>query len=117
MEFSQIRVGDMITEVNGFRLNTPRAVIEVVPEGTKIRLATDRIGIGHCLYHDHHEVEVERHLNSEAFVIISDALLLMAERLEREGHSSTGTRVVMEEWHRFSSPDTDTQIILRPSTP
>lgn len=129
MDLSGLKVGDMVTAVNGYAID-PEPVIEIHPSGTRVRL-TDSWGESQrWLYSDQHyveiagapdalmtrtdEVEVELVLPAEAFVIISDSLLHMAEQIEANGGTAPQTRAVLKALHRFSTPSTNTQVVIRP---
>jgi hypothetical protein len=122
MKVSQLQVGDVITHVNGMPMNDfDERVIEVRPaSGRDVARAQvefigpNPAGIERWLYEDQHEVEVARVLPAEAFVLISDSLLTMIERIEENGGVAPRCRAVLKTFHRFSSPSTDTEIIVRP---
>lgn len=114
MDINDVRLGDTIVQVDDTVLDVPFTVIETVPSGSKVRGPDTPGGCQWWIYGDQVEVglKVERELGTDAFVIISDSLLMMAEWLESEGHPSEMTRAVLREWHRFSTPSTDTRIVL-----
>lgn len=128
MNLSELKVGDMITAINGYEID-PEPVIEVHPSGKKVRITDSWGDTQRWLYNDQHEVDwldghlyikayegvdAELVLPGAAFVIISDSLLLMAERLESEGHPATDTRAVLKALHRFTTPSTACEVVVRP---
>lgn len=122
MKVSQLQVGDIITSVNGMKMDDlNERVIEVRPaSGRDVARAQveftgpNPAGIERWLYDDQHEVEVALELPPEAFVLISDSLLTMIERIEENGGVAPRCRAVLKALHRFSTPRTDTQIVIRP---
>lgn len=128
MNLSELKVGDMITAINGYAIE-PEPVIEVHPSGKKVRLTDSWGDTQRWLYDDQHEVnwldehlyikahegvDAELVLPKDAYGIISDALLLTAERLEKEGHPATNTRAVLTALHRFTTPSVSTTVVVRP---
>lgn len=130
MNMNEIRVGDLITSINGEPC-PPEPVVEIHPSGTRVRLTDSWGGLQRWLYNDQHQVTIADHasqalmirandvgaesvLPPEAYAIISDSLLWMAETLEDNGKTSVQTRAVLKALHRFSSPSTETEVVIRP---
>lgn len=120
MKVSELMPGDRITHINGQSMDGyDERVIETIaalPNGVaRARLADDSpAGIHRWLYDDQHEVEVVRILPDNAHEVISDCLLLMKETLMKRGISAPNVDDVMKVWHRFSTPSTNTEVIIRP---
>lgn len=118
---SNVRCGDQIIALEEFDLDDPIRVIGKTP--TMIVLEPTSFGIARTLYcdqFDHVTVrrgvpdESEYLLDPKAHVMISDALLLMEERLKIEDKPFHEVRALITELHRFSDPTTDTDVVIRP---
>lgn len=122
MNISQLQVGDLVTHVNGMPMTgLNERVVKVCPAvGHSVAKAQvefdgpNPAGIERWLYDDQHEVEVVHVLPARAFEAISDSLLVVIELLEDQGDAAPQTRAILKALHRFSTPSTNTQVVIRP---
>lgn len=119
-----LRVNDLILQLDEFTLAEPIKVLQPADDGAILESTAQ--GIQRILYYDQYQkISILRDgpiepkevlLPPEAHEIISDSLLLMRERLARQGLDVTRVCQIQRALHSFTSPDTEVDVIVRPRT-
>lgn len=119
MKPEDVRVGDLVTNLDGYwPKSRSERVIAVNERGFQLP-SMPGSHISRWVYFgavDDVEVEGENEtaLPEDAFEMISDALLLMKETLQERGAPNERVSALLKDLHRFSAPDTATDVIVRP---